>query len=248
MKSITTRFLHGLLALALLGSTAVAQAQWEFSANFGLTTDYVFRGISQNGEEGSVSGGIDWSHSSGFYVGAWAAIVDQAEWTAIDSNPDDTNTELDLYAGYGGNFTEMLSYDVGVLYYAYPVEAHSLDFWEFYGSLSYDFGVASVTGGVAWSPDFFGESDDGFYYYVEGEIPLPYDMAIGLHWGHQDIDDNANFGTPDYDEWKVSVSKAINDNVSFELAYTDTDLSDSECFGGTDLCDGRGIFSIGVDF
>ena len=248
MKSITTRFLHSLLALALLGSSAAANAAWEFSANFGLTTDYVFRGISQNGEDASMSGGIDFSHDSGFYVGAWAAIVDQVEWPEIDSSPDDTNTELDVYAGFGGNFTDAFSYDVGLLYYAYPVDAHSLDFWEVYGSLSYDFGVASVTGGVAYSPDFFGESGDALYYYAEGSIPLPMGFGIDLHYGHQDIDDNNNFGTPDYDEWKVAVTKSIGDHVTAEVAYTDPDLSKSECFGGWSGCDSRVIGSIGVDF
>jgi uncharacterized protein (TIGR02001 family) len=252
-----SHLLKGLTLGLLLGGSTAASAAWEFSANFGLTTDYVFRGISQNNEEASMSGGIDFSHDSGFYVGTWAAIVDQAEWPEIDSNPDDTNTELDIYGGYGGNFTDAFSYDVGLIYYAYPVDANSLNFWEIYGSLSYDFGVASVTGGVAYSPDFYGETDDALYYYVEGSIPLPMGFGIDLHWGHQDIDDNVTFGTPDYDEWKVAVTKSMGDHVTVEIAYTDTDLKNRECFGqwdgawyppGSDLCDSRIIGSINVDF
>ena len=245
MKIKISHLFRGLmLGLLLAGSTA-ASAAWEFSANFGLTTDYVFRGISQNGEDASASGGIDFSHDSGFYVGTWVAIVDQVE---LDSNPDDTNTELDIYGGFGGNFTDAFSYDIGLIYYAYPVDANQLNFWEVYGSLSYDFGVASITGGVAYSPDFFGETDDALFYYVEGSIPLPMGFGIDLHYGHQDIDNNSKFGTPDYDEWKVAVTKSMGDNVTVELAYTDTDLKRSECFGGWSGCDSALIGSIGVDF
>jgi uncharacterized protein (TIGR02001 family) len=245
MKTIlTTNLFRPLLAgLLLLGATS-AQAAWEFSANFGATTDYVFRGISQGNEEAAPSAGLDWSHSSGFYVGTWVSTVDQVELRG--SSPDNTDVEHDIYAGIGGNFTDAFSWDIGAIYYAYWA-ASQLNFYEVYGSLSYDFGVASVTGGVAYSPDFFGETDNALYYYVEGEIPLPYDFAIGLHYGHQDIKDNSVFGTPDYDEWKVGVSKAYK-NVTFDLSYTDTDLSNAKCFGGSDLCEGRAVFSVGVDF
>ena len=46
-----------------------------FTANVGFTTDYIFRGISQNVGEPAVQGGIDYSHSSGFYAGVWGSNI-----------------------------------------------------------------------------------------------------------------------------------------------------------------------------
>lgn len=240
-KSITSKIMAALLALTLAGPAA-AESAWEWSYNMSFVSDYTFRGQSQNNGDASWQGGIDLGHSSGFYVGAWAAIVNQIELKG--TNPQTTETELDLYVGYGGNFTDAFSWDVGLIYYAY-VYADQLDFAEIYGSLSYDFGVASLTGGLAYSPDFFGETDDATYYYVDLGIPLPKNFSLSLHYGHQDVDDNTTFGTPDWDDWSVALGYQVNDNVDFHISYVDTDLSYNECFGGTNLCEDR--FLVGVN-
>src|SRR6185437_12234796 len=45
------------------------------SANVGLTTDYVFRGISQSGEEPAIQGGVDFTCGR-FYAGVWGSSID----------------------------------------------------------------------------------------------------------------------------------------------------------------------------
>src|SRR5512145_3332091 len=45
------------------------------SANVGVTTDYVFRGISQSGEDAAVQGGVDLTCGK-FYLGTWASSID----------------------------------------------------------------------------------------------------------------------------------------------------------------------------
>ena len=63
-KSILALVLGGTLAVP-----AIAQAQGEsphsFSANVGLTSNYIFRGISQTGGKPALQGGFDYAHSSG---------------------------------------------------------------------------------------------------------------------------------------------------------------------------------------
>ncbi len=247
MFTILKRLSALLIAGVLLASSNVVMAEWETAWNMGFTTDYRFRGISQNNANGTFSGGVDFSHSSGWYLGTWAATVEQVELRG--QKPDDADFELDLYGGYGGNFTSALSYDIGLLYYAYP-QGWQLDFLEVYGSLSYDFGPAALTGGVAYSSNFFGETDDAQYYYVELDVPLPYfsdNLSASAHYGHQDIDDNAVFGTPDYDEWNIGVTYSWK-GADFDLRYIDTDISNSRCFGGADLCDDELAFSITANF
>src|SRR5262249_13346570 len=85
------------------------------SANIGYTSDYVFRGISQNNENGAVQGGVDLTCGS-FYLGVWGSNV------AIEGTH-----EVDIYGGYKTTIFGRLGLDVGVLYYAYPGTSSSFD-------------------------------------------------------------------------------------------------------------------------
>jgi len=48
-----------------------------------------------------------------------------------------------------------------------------------------------------------------------------------------------------YTDWKIALSKE-GYGFGLELAYTDTDLSDTEC--GGDVCDGRALFTVSRSF
>ena len=61
---------------------------WSF--NIGATTDYVFRGFSQNAEDPAVQGGLDIGYGI-FYAGTWTSIVDFGD-------PPNAKAELDFYA------------------------------------------------------------------------------------------------------------------------------------------------------
>lgn len=96
-------------------ATAEPESPWTATANIGFVSDYYFRGISQTWNKPAVQGGIDISHSSGFYVGAWGSNV------SPNTYPDAT-VELDVYAGYNGTISavEDLGYTVGLYGYFYP--------------------------------------------------------------------------------------------------------------------------------
>ncbi len=74
----------------LVGGMATAQAG--VSANIGVASNYIWRGVTQTNNQAAVSGGIDYEHDSGFYAGTW---VSNASWTATASQ------EQDIYAGFG---------------------------------------------------------------------------------------------------------------------------------------------------
>jgi len=214
----------------LLTFVASANAD-ELSGNVSVGTDYVYRGISQTDEEATIQGGFDWVAENGIYAGMWASSI------AFDGY-----IEMDYYIGYGGSFNEDVEFDVGLLHYDYPNQASGhadYNFDEVYGSVSFK----GVTLGLAVSSDFFGESDSGQYVYIDYELGLPNDFGLAFHYGSQDIDDNDAFGTPDYSEYSVGVSKSVS-GFDLGLTWHDTDLSSTECFGGTDLCDSRVVFAL----
>jgi uncharacterized protein (TIGR02001 family) len=91
-----------LVALGLAASQP-ALAAGDFTANIGMMSDYIFRGIKQN-TSASAFAGLDYEHS-GFYVGTWGAEVGDG-------------IEYDLYAGYQGSFGEF-TYGLGYTGYFY---------------------------------------------------------------------------------------------------------------------------------
>lgn len=83
--------------LALIGGLAVSTSLFaEVSANVALTTDYIFRGISQSDEHPAIQVGFDYTHDAGVFAGVWGSTVD------FDDGGQ-ASMELDYYVGYGAN-------------------------------------------------------------------------------------------------------------------------------------------------
>ena len=116
-KTIKTLTAVSILASATLASGA---AMAELSGNVGVTSNYVWRGVTQTADNAAVSGGIDYSNESGVYAGLW------------NSNTND-DAETDLYVGYAGEYND-IGYDVGYISYIYndTGAGATADFSEFF--------------------------------------------------------------------------------------------------------------------
>ncbi|MDP3414202.1 MAG: TorF family putative porin, partial [Polaromonas sp.] len=64
-----------LAAGSVFAQAAAPAPESTVSYNIGATTDYRYRGISQSGKKPAINGGIDYAHSSGFYLGTWASTI-----------------------------------------------------------------------------------------------------------------------------------------------------------------------------
>ena len=134
-----------LLVAALASSFAlpVLAETSPFSTNVSLTTNYLYRGISQTGAKPAIQGGFDYANASGLYIGAWGSSI---SWlsdlpaTAGTAGANNAGLELDTYAGYKGA-AGAVSYDVGFLRYNYPGDyapgAAKADTNEVYGAVTY---------------------------------------------------------------------------------------------------------------
>ena len=111
-------------------------------------------------------------------------------------------------------------------------------------SISHDFGIFSASFAAYYSPNYFADSGDGVYLSHDVSVPIWKSLALNLHYGHQWIEKNANFGTPDYSDYSVGFSATV---LGFDtsLSWTDTDMSKMDCFGGTSYCNSAVIFSVG---
>lgn len=251
--------LFALALLAALPFTVSAQDEegedsagpWSFSASATLTSDYVWRGVSQSQEDFALQGELAFEHESGFYGGIWGSSVDFTPEDTSWMDEDDANVELDLYAGYSWEFAEKWVGDVQLVRYMYPGTAEGVeyDYNELVGSATYD---EMITATVGYTNDVFNLDDDGFYIALSGSYGLPWwDLSLDGEVGHFTIgsgesfyDDEGEFiGASDlkYMHYSIGLSKEFGP-VSTSLTWADSD-EDAEAFWG-ETADPRLFFSV----
>ena len=239
------------LGLSLAAGTAGAFELESAGLTIGITptvsSDYLFRGVSQTQNRPAVQGTIDIQHTSGIYVGAFASNV-----TFLNTN---ARQEIDALAGWRTSLYGV-SLDLGGIAYTYPGYRngpgfYDLQYFELAAKASYE--VPSlpvpmkVLGAINYSPNYQAESGTGFY--VEGgvEISLPYDLTVAGRAGYQWIQNNARWGSPDFANWNVTLAYKFSDFV-LTAGYYDTNLSRGECFGAQKICEARAMVFLSRTF
>lgn len=202
--------MKAILAGSVLAASAVTGvATAEVTGNFGVTSNYIFRGDSQTGNGPAVQGGLDWTGASGLYAGAWGSNAG-------------AETEMDLYAGYGiaaGNVT----IDLGVISYLFPGSAAGVSPHK--NNNEVYVGVA----GSAWNAYVwynFGEdnTEDDEFAYIEGNASLAaWDFHLGVKTYIGDAVDSKD------EEIDFSVAYNIGDfSFGASTKYIDNDKQDEE--------------------
>lgn len=253
------------------------QERCKLSANIGLATEYVFRGISQTSEGPAVQGGFD-ATCGMFYAGVWASNLD---WGANDGT-NVANIEMDWYAGLKFN-TGRVAWDVGVIYYSYPRGADiavasladpntivnaDFNYVELKVGASAELwkdGTLGVTG--FFSPDY--QYETGNVWTVEGAFTqnLPKFMMFGREWspsvsallGYQAATSNgadkarylANVTVDDdhYLYWNAGLTLGFLDKWSIDVRYWDTNIDRADnCKGPLFACDERVVGTLKFTF
>lgn len=198
-----------LSALAVPG-VAMAEEASPFSGNVALTSDYLYRGVSQSGYKAAIQGGFDYAHPSGLYAGAWGSSI---SWLGPNSN----GLELDTYAGYSSSFATDFTYNVGVLRYNYPGEYDALgaipaNTNEVYGSLGWKMLSAKYSRSTT---NLFGAADSKGSSYIELNASYTLEgpaVDLAAHYGKQTVaSNNGTINDPwTYADYNVKVSKAYS--------------------------------------
>jgi uncharacterized protein (TIGR02001 family) len=242
-KLVTTAVIAALSTLSLPSLVQAADAApaspHTLTANVGATSNYVFRGISQTAGKPALSAGIDYSHSSGIYLGTW---LSQITW--VKDAYTAGSTEIDFYGGYKNTFAGGdWNYDIGMIRYTYPGSGKTIPLvyadpatTEVYGAIGYKWlslKYSQVTSshfvGLVGNPDTTKDTKGSTYI----ELNASYDMGNGWgvtgHYGSQKIANNnttAAINTASYNDWKLGVTKDAGFGV-FGLAYSATDAKGS---------------------
>ncbi|MEM8817242.1 MAG: TorF family putative porin [Pseudomonadota bacterium] len=197
------------LILAVPGAAPAA----EFSPYFALTTDYVWRGVSQSDGHAAVQLGLDANFDAGYYLGAWVSSVD------IDQSPRNRrDTELAYYAGYSTDIGKRWSLGARAVAFTYPGQQ---------GAVDYDYEEYSVTANYddmfwleyAYSPALYASNEESHNVEVYGELGLPMGLVLGAGAGRYDA--AAAFGDH-YHYWQLGLTRSIGP-IDVDLRFHDTD-------------------------
>lgn len=230
-KSATTATILSTALAAAMLSPAVVRAADEpasphtITGNVGVYSQYIFRGLTQTNTDPAIQGGLDYAHSSGFYLGAWGSNVSwlkenfttgaglvQGQYSSGGS------LELDIYGGFKGAFGGTdVTYDLGLLYYAYPgtvstalpaggvctigtAACPKANTTEVYGGLGWKWLSAKYSYSLS---DTFGwpDADGAWYLDLAASFPLGDSGAtLGLHYGVQKYSGNIPGTIVSYDD------------------------------------------------
>ena len=228
------KLVHALVLTGLLGAPALVVAAEKsphsFTGNVSLTSNYVFRGISQTGGDPAVQGGLDYSHSSGFYLGTWGSNVG---WIEDYQGYASGNVEIDVYGGFRGGIGKTdLTYDLGAVQYLYPGKragAIDADTTEIYAALSWKWFTTKYSYYVSDEVFGFANADGSGYLDISASVPIgETGLTAGAHWGTFKFKNN---GAVDYDDWKVSLAydmgklSNVMSGVTVGVMYTDTNAA-----------------------
>jgi uncharacterized protein (TIGR02001 family) len=228
------------------------------SANVALTTEYVFRGISQTKEGPAIQGGYDLTCGI-FYAGVWASNLDWGG-TGLFGIPGNSvaNIEMDWYLGIKP-VTGHITWDLGIIYYSYPnsaklgldalgaVDRRDYNYLELKVGASTEIwkdGTIGVT--VFYSPEY--QYEAGSVWTTEASFTQNFPKFSALHrewtpsfsallgWQKATSDkavyiNNITGDTDSYLYWNAGVSFGFLDKWSIDFRYWDTNIDKAPGFG-----------------
>ena len=210
------------LAAAVPAAAAVAPAA-TLSGSLTLTSDYLFRGISQTDRKPALQAGLEYDWTNGWYLGGWGSNVSWLADGSTPAQPVSNSLELDAYAGHRGSLGGDWSYDAGLYAYAYPgsyphgyTHPQTLEAYGSLGWKSLKLEYNQSLGNLFGVPDSHGSR----YARLSWHQPFATDWQASAHLGHQSVAHHASAG---YSDWKLGVDRSINPHATVSLAWYDTD-------------------------
>jgi len=127
MKLHSATCIATLAAIATITSNAQAQTApapapaaaevkpvepYTITGNFGIYSQYIFRGLTQTDRKPAFQGGFDLATPGGFYAGTWGSNISWLHDAGVVDHG--ASLEWDFYGGYKYAFNDDWGMDVGV--------------------------------------------------------------------------------------------------------------------------------------
>lgn len=190
-----------------------AKATYTLTGNFGVFSQYIFRGLTQTNHNPAAQGGFDWTHESGFYAGTWTSNISWLKEGLSNLTPGVSqglygsggSLEWDFYGGYKWSLPNDFVLDTGTLYYWYPGKLNPnaitsaapnnvpvANTWEIY--LAPGWKWLTFKGSYSLLDHTFGVDRSRGTYYIEAGANIPLgevlsksldNLTLNAHWGYQ---------------------------------------------------------------
>ena len=232
MKNLTKLFLGAVGMAGVVTAAAPAFAQdapaWALAGSLAVTSDYRFRGISQNDREFTPQGSLTLTAPEGFYASIWMSQVDFNPLPGADDHAPDF--EIDIY---GGKHTDLWGVDWNFMpyYYAYTndlVPGMTFNYFELINQFSKSFGPVSFTGSWAWSDNLPLNGGTGNALWGTVSYPILDWLSISGTIGHQWAQNAKYAGSRDYTYGDVGLSASWKGFV-LDARYVGNDLTNAQC-------------------
>jgi uncharacterized protein (TIGR02001 family) len=192
------------------------------TGNLAITSQYIYRGLTQTNGKPAVQGGFDYAHASGFYAGTWLSNI--SWFTDQNANiksapvslgspgsvgapyaPNRSNAaslEWDFYGGYKNSFAGGdWNYDIGAIQYYYPGKYDNLGAYrkpnttELYGAVGYKWLTLKYSKGVSTNTFGVNEGKGADYLDLTAAVPIgETGFTVLAHVGKQNYPGKANVG------------------------------------------------------
>ena len=224
MKSIGMKLT---LTAALLAGVAVttraayaddAPSWGSLSAYVAVTSDYRYRGISQDSREFAPQASINWSGPEGFYAGTWES---KTNWGG--NNP---SYEADFYIG---KHTDLAGTDLNIeaYYYSYPDYnpggGPAASYYETIAQLSHAFGPLTLTVTGANSPEWSLKGGTGWYGAGTAAYVINDWLSASGTVGHQWVD----AAPSDYTHYDIGLT-ATYKSFTLDARYVGNDIKKAD--------------------
>jgi len=234
----------GILAAALIaGAAAPGYAgdppKLAFTGSATITTDYMFRSISNTSQNPAAQVEFDATYGI-FYGYVWSSNTFYGE-----------NIEVDYGLGITPKWGS-ITFNFSGFYYTYP-GADDINYFEALGGASWTSGAWTLGVKDYWSPDnfqFFDQSnaiEGSVSYAFAGKLWNFFTPSISGAVGFQSYEINAD----DYVYWNAGLTLGFLEHWSADIRYYDTDYNSTQCLaqsGGRDNCDARAVGTIKATF
>lgn len=207
---------------------AEVKPDYTITGNFGIYSQYVFRGLTQTDQKPAFQGGFDYANTNGIYLGTWGSNISWLHDAGVCSHG--CSLEWDFYGGWKYAINDDWGTDIGVLYYYYPGSyadgVTKPDTTEIYGAVAWKW----VSLKYSYSVDHtFGVPDTAGYLDLSANYPLNDAWTLNAHVGRQDYQGSTNGVSNDvfdYTDWKLGLTWAVA-GYNVGAYYTDSNAKDA---------------------
>jgi uncharacterized protein (TIGR02001 family) len=177
-----------------------------------LTTDYVWRGVTQSDGDAAAQLGAEVNFESGFHAGLWGSTVD------IDNGADrQRDTEVIYYLGYAHDLDSRWTLGANIVAYTYPGQSGAVDYGYEELIVSANFKDRAWFE-YAYSPDLYNSGASAQNVELYTEWPAGKHLVVGAGAGYYDVSDLVGTG---YGYWELGVTWPIS-RFDLDLRYHDT--------------------------